>query len=282
MATTSKKTKAAGNALSLHIGLNAVSPAAYAGWDGVLAACEFDAADMAALAKSRSISPTILLTRQATRAKFLSAIRGAAKALKSGGLFFMSYSGHGGQVPDTNGDEPDNFDETWCLHDRMLLDDELYAMWARFPAGARIFVLSDSCHSGSVTRDRIRPRPTDMRGEMRPKWLPLAKSEQIYKNRKSLFDSIQQLAGPAEKQAVGASIILISGCRDDQVSYDGPVNGAFTTQVLRLWNDGAFRGTIRQFQEQASAALNGSQSPQYFLAGTVDRSFEQMRPFATR
>ena len=37
-------------ALSLHIGLNSVSPAAYAGWSGPLAACEFDANDMAAIA----------------------------------------------------------------------------------------------------------------------------------------------------------------------------------------------------------------------------------------
>ena len=39
-------------ALSLHIGLNAVDPKAYAGWSGPLAACEFDANDMAALATS--------------------------------------------------------------------------------------------------------------------------------------------------------------------------------------------------------------------------------------
>jgi len=267
---------------SLAIGLNFVDPAAYDGWDGQLAACERDADDMFAIARTQGYEARTLKREQATSANVLRELADAAATVKAGEHFFISYSGHGGQVPDTNGDEPDRMDETWCLHDRMLLDDELYAMWARFPAGARIFVLSDSCHSGSVTRDRIRPRPTDMRGEMRPKWLPLAKSEQIYKNRKSLFDSIQQLAGPAEKQAVGASIILISGCRDDQVSYDGPVNGAFTTQVLRLWDNGSFRGTIRQFQEQASAALNGSQSPQYFLAGTVDRTFEQMRPFATR
>ena len=35
--------------LSLHIGLNSVSAAPYGGWDGRLAACEFDAKDMAAL-----------------------------------------------------------------------------------------------------------------------------------------------------------------------------------------------------------------------------------------
>ena len=36
----------------------------------------------------------------------------------------MSYSGHGGQTPDLNGDEPDRKDETWCLHDGQLIDDD--------------------------------------------------------------------------------------------------------------------------------------------------------------
>lgn len=267
---------------SLHIGLNFVDPAGYDGWNGQLAACERDCDDMLAIAQSQGYEARQLKREKATSATVLKELAQAAATVKAGEHFFLTYSGHGGQVPDTNGDEPDRFDETWCLFDRMLLDDELYAMWSRFPAGARIFVLSDSCHSGSVTREALRPRPTEMRGEMRPKWLPLAKSEAIYKNRQAMFDSLQQLAGPAETAKVGASIILISGCRDDQVSYDGPVNGAFTTQVLNVWNRGAFNGTYRQFQEQVSTALGGQQSPQYFLAGSVDRTFERMRPFATK
>ena len=63
MAKTSTKTKgkAKGGAnrkamgLSLHVGLNGVSAAAYGGWDGPLAACEFDANDMAAIAKQQGI-----------------------------------------------------------------------------------------------------------------------------------------------------------------------------------------------------------------------------------
>jgi hypothetical protein len=41
---------------SLHIGLNAVDPKHYSGWDGQLTACEFDANDMQALAKSQGFT----------------------------------------------------------------------------------------------------------------------------------------------------------------------------------------------------------------------------------
>ena len=58
-----------GRGVSIHIGLNAVSPSHYEGWSGELQACEFDAKDMAALARAAGITPTILLTKNATRAR---------------------------------------------------------------------------------------------------------------------------------------------------------------------------------------------------------------------
>ena len=54
MASPSRSTVVAKpKGLALNIGLNLVSAAAYSGWDGPLAACEFDANDMAALARSK-------------------------------------------------------------------------------------------------------------------------------------------------------------------------------------------------------------------------------------
>jgi hypothetical protein len=124
--STARATSAA-RGLSLNIGLNAVSAAAYGGWDGPLAACEFDANDMAAIAKLKGMKPTVLLTKSATRANVLAGLRGAAKALKTGDFFLLTYSGHGGQVPDVTGEEADKQDETWCLYDGQLIDDELYS-----------------------------------------------------------------------------------------------------------------------------------------------------------
>src|SRR6187397_378801 len=138
--------------LSLHIGLNSVNPKHYAGWSGKLTACEADANDMASIAGSRKFASKKLLTKKATRSAVKSAIAAAAKKLKSGDIFFITYSGHGGQLPDQNGDEDDGLDETWCLYDGELVDDELFAAWANFRSGVRILVLSDSCHSGTVAR----------------------------------------------------------------------------------------------------------------------------------
>src|SRR5437763_10195857 len=86
----------AAKALSLHIGLNGVSADAYSGWAGPLSACEHDAQDMSAVAKTQGMKATVLITKQATRKPVLAAMHAAAKALQRGDLFFLTYSGHGG------------------------------------------------------------------------------------------------------------------------------------------------------------------------------------------
>ncbi len=292
---------AAPKALSLHIGLNAVDPKAYEGWDGPLAACEFDAKDMSAIAKGKGMKPTVLLTKKATRAAVLAGMRAAAKALKAGDLFFMSYSGHGGQVPDTNHDEADKRDETWCLFDGQLIDDELYFELSRFGAGVRILVLSDSCHSGTVTRERV---PAPLPGQ-RPKALPPAVAMRVYGAHQRFYDGLQadvakaaghkagivdpdaalaQVGSGSAAQAssvVGAfkpSVLLISGCQDNQTSMDGDHNGAFTEALLKVWNHGAFKGGYTPFHAKIRASMPATQSPNLFTLGNV-AAFLKQAPF---
>ena len=81
---------------------------------------------MARIAGERDFESTTILTRDATASKVTSAISDAAGKLEEGDILFLTYSGHGGQVPDTNGDEQDQRDETWVLYDRQLVDDEIY------------------------------------------------------------------------------------------------------------------------------------------------------------
>ena len=300
MATTSSSTGKP-NAMSLHIGLNAVSPAAYGGWSGELAACEFDAKDMAAIAKSQGMKSTVLLTKKATRAQSLAAMRKAAKQLRKGDLFFLTYSGHGGQVPDVTGEETDKQDETWCLYDGQFIDDELYFELSHFAAGVRILVLSDSCHSGTVTR-AVPPPPDRTRVTGRSKMMPPAVAIRTYREHQAFYNKLQHdVAKAAGKGAVDpdsalaqlavsprltaiakdckAAVILISGCQDNQTSMDGDHNGAFTEQVLTAWNHGNFRGNYAQFHAAVKAGLPADQTPNLFTLGAAAR-FLRQQPFS--
>ena len=120
---------------ALTIGLNSVNPSHYDGWSGELAACEADAKDMADIAKSKRFSVKTLLTRSATRKSVIKELSKAAATLKPDDIFMLTYSGHGGQVPDKNKDEDDFQDETWCLYDGQLIDDEIYILSGQVRSG---------------------------------------------------------------------------------------------------------------------------------------------------
>ena len=262
--------------ISVHIGLNRVDPAQYEGWDGQLAACEADAKDMLALAKKQKFkSSTMLLTTAATAEAVASAILAAAKALKAGDLFFLTYSGHGGQVNDTNGDEKDRMDETWVCYDRQLVDDELYDLWAKFKKGVRIFVLSDSCHSGTV----VRAIPAFISGGPRVRAMPTTVVRAVQKAHAKLYRDIQNDHPAAEKVKVNASVLLISGCMDNQTSLDGARNGLFTGTLKKVWNGGKFKLGHRKFRDVIVSKMPPDQTPNYFFVGAANAPFEAQVPF---
>jgi len=264
--------------ISLHIGLNRVDPKHYQGWDGALNACIADAKDMRALAIKRGYSGNTLLTDgQATVANVTAAILKAAQKLNKGDKFLLTYSGHGGQVRDTNGDEKDNdrMDETWVLFDRQLVDDELYSLWSKFKAGVRILVLSDSCHSGTVTRDI----PMFGGRGPRPRAMPRAVGVRVEKANAKLYRDIQEKTRGSESAKVRASILLISGCMDNQTSMDGDNNGAFTGMLKKVWNGGKFTGSYRSLRDKIVAQMPNTQTPNYYFVGTVNPAFEGQKPF---
>jgi hypothetical protein len=264
--------------ISLHLGLNGVDPNQYEGWDGQLAACEFDAKDMKSLAEKQGFKARVLLTSQVTSATVIAAITDAAKQLKSGDFFLLTYSGHGGQVPDTNHDEQgqgDRQDETWVFYDRQLVDDELYALWAKFAAGVRIAVLSDSCHSGTVTRAFV-PKPA---GNVRTRLMPPAVAERTYRAHKKLYDGIQKTTPAGESQRVRSTVLLISGCQDNQTSLDGRRNGLFTEKLRKAWAGGKFKGTMKTLRDKIVASMPPEQTPNYYKVGANNPGFEGQKPF---
>jgi metacaspase-1 len=275
--------------ISLHIGLNALDPLHYGGFEGILSGCEADAKDMKALAKSKGFDSHMLLTRDATSTNVLSAINDALSMLDKGDIFFLSYSGHGGQVPDEQGDEEDDkLDETWALFDRQLIDDELYALWGKFKPGVRIFVLSDSCHSGTVIKVAefdvligMASATTNYVDDVLKgsRLLPPAVQKETNVQNEALYKSIQKEHSKGDREAIGASILLISGCEDKQLSADGAKNGLFTGTLLKVWARGRFKGGYKRFYRQIAQQMPLYQHPNYFKVGAKNAQFERQSPF---
>jgi len=273
--------------IAINIGLNSVDPDHYNGWAGELNACEADAEDMRGIAQAQGFEArAFLLTKDASAETVMGAIEDAATELGDGDILFLTYSGHGGQVPDTNGDDKDDLDETWVLFDRQLVDDELFALWGQFQAGVRIFVLSDSCHSGTVTRaiyeDTLIPMTVE-RGFIadprpRTKDLPIDVQKATYRNNQRLYDGIQERNPRGEDVDVAAAVVLISGCQDNQLSLDGTNNGLFTSKLLEVWDEGRYEGGHRKLHRRIVQQMPPTQTPNLFRVGSVPRAFVRQRP----
>jgi hypothetical protein len=275
-------------AISIHVGLNEVDPKHYQGWSGKLVACEFDANDMEKLASERGFDSEKLLTKEATAEALTSALQNASQKLESGDTLLLTYSGHGGQVPDANGDEQDRVDETWVLYNRQMVDDELYSLFGTFKPGVRIAIFSDSCHSGTVAKDAMEAVGPDRMArsvnggdsqQPRVKGMPDEVVRSVYEANKDEYDDIQKSLPPFDKANIGASVILTSGCQDNQTSLDGDKNGLFTQTLLEVWNNGAFNSGYRTFRRRIARQMPPWQSPNLFIVGASDPTFANQVPF---
>ena len=292
-----------GKKYSLSVGLNAVDPKSYDGeWDGALACCEKDAKDINKVAVSLGYDKTeMLLTKSATRKNVLALLGAFAKELSAGDYLLLYYSGHGGQVTDVNGDEEDGADETWCLFDGELLDDEIYSCLSEFKPGVRIYVLSDSCHSGTVTKAAVRKSLKDYHERRNLiKSMPATVGIESERRRKKFYRKIQtDLAAKSKKSkgsvaegavldvgnymwAVKASVKLLSGCQDNQESGASPDpfhNSDFTDRLLITWNGGKFNNNYEKFHRKIISQMPSNQTPNVFTLGPEDPEFDRQSPF---
>ena len=194
----------------MHIGLNAVDSHAYNGWEGKLKAAENDARDIKRIAESQDHTARLLLTRDASSTNILHDLTNIAHQAQPDDLVMVSYSGHGGQVKDVIGDEEDDLYGTWCAYDCIIIDGKLYHCWRKFKSRVRMFALSDSCHSGSVTKN-LRDKGVDV--------------DKLTRINASL---IELHAGIFEKRNGGADYrpkaapfdVTVSACIQNKAMYD--------------------------------------------------------------
>ena len=264
---------------ALCVGVNTVDPRHYAGWSGPLTACEFDANDMSRLLSRRGFDVSTLLTAAAKRDAVLGKLRYLATISKPGDTIVYSNSSHGGQLPDLNADEDDGADETLCMFDGEIVDDEYAHIWSQFKPGVRIVMISDSCHSGTVSRAvHGEPNLGDLTHDVRH--MPSSVAGRTYDQNQAFYDPIlSSLHLDASRDNIEASVLLISGCMDNQTSLDGFRNGLFTSNLLRVWNGGKFTGGYRSFRNQIARRMPNTQTPNLYFAGKRCSKFEAQVPF---
>jgi len=200
--------------------------------------------------------------RLPTKANILGAIKWLVKDAKAHDSLFFHYSGHGGQIRDTDGDEVDGYDEVIFPVDYeqrgvgIISDDILNEMMVRtIPDGCRLTALFDSCHSGSVL-DLVYLYHSNGR---------LKTSEVSEKFRKI-------------KSSPG-DVISFSGCDDNQTSADvvknGLAVGAMSYAFMKCLNANP-KQSYQQLLKNVREILrkNYSQKPQLSSSHRIDTNIQ--------
>jgi metacaspase-1 len=177
---------------------------------------------------------TMLTDFDATKKAMEEAITKLVGDAKKGDVLLLHFSGHGSNVPDDNNEEDDNRDEILCPTDLdwydPFRDDWLRHVFDGLKAGVSLTMISDSCHSGTVTR-AIEPPDAEVIERYLPSPWDLATVESGRELTGGTRGTLHK--APAEKRTardivpVDIPEVLISGCRADQTSADAHISGGY-------------------------------------------------------
>lgn len=230
---------------ALCVGLTHLDPDRYDGWDGDCPGCDRDAAAIARLCHDAGFDGVnVLINAAATKLGIKAAFLESVKGMAAGDLLLLYVSGHGGQQPDTDGDEDDGRDETLCLYDGEVVDDTIAGYLSTIPRGVRVLFISDTCNSGTNYRGVNRGRPSPVK-----------------LNRKAT-------------QTFRGSLLHFGGCADGRSSFGADDGGVFTLALLDVLRKARKPLTYGEWFKRAAARMPKKQTPVANQWGTGD--FERM------
>lgn len=249
--------------IALLIGLN------YAGTPNELNGCINDVQNMKAFLVTKGFSESNIkvITDAAGPVKAKTVLSELEKlcAIQNAFLVFH-YSGHGSNRRNNDSDEnePDGMDETVYVSDGEIHDDKIRKKVVKTPANSKLFMVFDSCHSGTIC---------DLRYNLK---VDRGRRRKI--SRDAVAYSLTENQSYPE---TAAQIMVVSGCKDEETSADafenGAAGGALSMKLIPLLK---VRSSWKQLITNLAAAMkesNYEQNPQ--LSFGKNMSLDNNHPF---
>jgi metacaspase-1 len=209
----------------------------------------------------------LLIDAEATKAEMVAGLKDLLANSKAGDTLVFTNSSHGTYLADTTGDE-ETYDEALCPYDcadRLLVDDELRELFANLPKGVQLSVISDSCHSGTVTRAAVAEIIPGLRtpDDRRVRFLsPSLRGDPVLQNPWKAKPKADIKYPESRMQE-----ILLTGCTDKEYSYDakigGRYHGAMTYFALQAINEANFTPTWQQMYTHLTNLIDSAGYPQH-------------------
>jgi hypothetical protein len=231
--------------------------------DNDLKGCVNDARDWATLLTRRFDFPksdvTMLTDAQATKKNIVAGLKSLMAGSTAGDILVFTNSSHGSYISDKDGDE--TYDEVICPHDidsNVLVDDELRVLFDGLKRGVRFTMISDSCHSGSLSRAMLTGLLPGMtfKDDRRVRFLnpALFRRTRIFANALRVHPRRMKVRPQSSMKEV-----LVTGCTDIEVSYDakigGTYHGAMTYHAIKAIEAAKYKITYAQLGQRLNRAL---------------------------
>ena len=246
-----------------------------------LAGCVNDAMDMKNLLigkfgfKEDHIK--LLIDEQATHAAIIQAFQDhLIENAQPNDIVVIHYSGHGSQMKDVSGDEPDGWDETIVPHDSRdpegkvfdMSDDEINGLLQKLNTRTKnVTFVIDACHSGTATRAAVGVRqiPPDLR--------PPPADQPAY-----ALTTRGAAEGKSGIRRSDLDYALISGCLENESAYEHYAeqkeHGALSYFLVRELNEAGAGVTYQDVIDKVGYKINfhyPNQHPQ--LEGTKRNNY---------
>ncbi|HEX2063410.1 MAG TPA: caspase family protein [Acidimicrobiales bacterium] len=205
---------------------------------------------------------TVVVDADATHDRIIAEVKALLAGASAGDVLVFTNSSHGTYLADAGAEEADRYDEAicpWDCKEQLLSDDELRELFASLGRGVRLAVISDSCHSGSVTRAAPAGlSPDDRRVRfLHPSNLGRPAIEGV------------RAAVPRRRDTYPESQmkeLLLSGCPADQYSFDAKIDdsyhGAMSYFARKVIEEAEYRITWSQLARKVAYELRGAQYDQ--------------------
>ncbi|MGQ0647622.1 MAG: caspase family protein [Gemmatimonadaceae bacterium] len=214
---------------------------------------------------------TVLLDEKAKKKDIVKAFHALLSRAKKGDVLVFTNSSHGTYEVDKDKDELDGYDEAICPWDcetNVVLDDFLRTEISALKPGVKLYIVSDSCHSGSLTRARRDPKLKFRRSRFLN---PAVRGAAVIDDAASRGIRKKRERYPEADMKE----LLLSGCNARQSSWDdkfGAVfHGALTYYAQQVIKQAKYKITWTDLHTQVSKLLVDNvfeQTPQ--LEGKAD------------
>lgn len=219
----------------------------------------------------------------ATRARLEKELLAMAERAGPDDVVLFYYTGHGGQVPDLDGDEADGWDEVLVTADKRppllttkdhlnlyLTDDRLSQILSKFKT-KNVTLIFDSCHSGTMTRA----------GETGPLWEYGEDPPQGFNHRPAVDRALVEMAEDTERPSTAAATdeldiddgyVFISAAQSWEVAIGNKAfsGGVFSAMLRSALINGGTQRSWNEIVQGITPAIHrhwAGQSPQVHGAG---------------